>query len=512
MILIYPPVAKPCEPPAGIAKLSGALKHHGIKHSVLDANFEGQMFLMNSAGENYAGRLDTWTARAMRNFERNLSALKDGKTYLSIDRYRRAVMDVNRVLEKSVADDAITVSLANYQHDELSPLRSQDLLKAAEDPEADPFYPYFKRRLSSLIEKERPATIGFSLTYLSQALCTFAMLGFLRREYPGITLVCGGGLVTSWIRRPGWHDPFSGLFDHLIEGPGESALLSLAGIRAGDKMHYMPNYDSMPLGDYLSPGVILPYSGSSGCFWNRCSFCPEKAEGNCYVPVGIRGATADIDSLVKRTRPALLHLLDNSISTALMKSLIDNPPGVPWYGFARIDDELAHMDFCMGLKRSGCVMLKLGVESGDQAVLDRMQKGVDLETASRALRALNRAGIATYIYLLFGTPEETIDSARRTLEFTVRHGAEIGFLNLALFNMPVGSLEAQEFKTDCFYEGDLSLYTDFEHPAGWNRKKVRRFIEGEFKRHGTVSAILKKEPPFFTSNHAPFFVMGHTGV
>ena len=507
MILIYPPVAKACEPPAGIAKLSGALDHHGIRHTVLDANLEGQLFLINSAREHPRGRLDTWTARAMRNFEWNLRALKDRNTYRSTDRYRRAVMDINRVLEKSVPNDQITISLANYQHDNLSPLRSTDLVKAAENPELNPFYRYFKRRLSSLIEKEQPATIGFSLTYLSQALCTFAMLGFLRREYPGITLVCGGGLVTSWIRRPGWHHPFSGLVDHFIEGPGEHALLSLAGIRAGIRMHYTPIYASLSFSNYLSPGGVLPYSGSSGCFWNRCSFCPEKAEGNCYVPVGIQRAVADIASLVKQARPALIHLLDNSISMALMKSLINKPPAAPWYGFARIEDELTDMDFCMALKRSGCVMLKLGVESGDQAVLDRMQKGIDLQTASIALKTLQRAGIASYVYLLFGTPGETLAGARRTLDFTVKHAAEIGFLNLALFNMPVGSLEAQELKTSSFYEGDLSLYTDFEHPGGWNRKSVRQFIEGEFKRHKTVLAILKKEPPLFTSNHASFFVM-----
>jgi len=37
---------------------------------------------------------------------------------------------------------------------------------------------------------------------------------------------------------------------------------------------------------------------------------------------------------------------------------------------------------------------------------------------------------------------------------------------------------------------------------------VRRFLENEFKRHSAVSSILKKDPPVFTSNHAPFFLMG----
>lgn len=508
MLLIYPPVAKPCEPPAGIAKLAGALKHHGIKHTILDANLEGMLFLLSSAETKPDILRDTWTSRALRNLNKNLAALRDLNTYRSIDRYTLAVTDVNCVLARSVAVDGVTLSLANYQHGELSPTRSADLLKAAEHPELDPFYPYFRRRLRDLLELEQPKTVGFSLTYLSQALCTFAMMGFLRREYPGLTLACGGGLVTSWVSRPGWNNRFAGLVDHFVAGPGESAVLALAGIHAGLQRHYMPDYGSLHLGEYLSPGVVLPYSGSSGCFWNRCSFCPEKSEGNSYVPVEAARAKADLFSLVKQTQPGLIHLSDNSISPALMKSLIDDPPGVPWYGFTRIGKELTDIDFCQALRRSGCVMLKLGIESGDQVILDRLQKGIDLVTASQALKTLKMAGIAAYVYLLFGTPAETVDGAFRTLDFTVKHSEEIGFLNLALFNMPVGSPEAQALKTRSFYEGDLSLYTDFTHPRGWDRKHVRQFLENEFKRHPAVSAILKKDPPFFTSNHAPFFEGG----
>jgi hypothetical protein len=506
MLLIYPPVAKACEPPAGIAKLSAALKQHNIKHEVVDANLEGMLALLESASSKPSAASDKWTARAMKNIQRNLAALRDPKLYQSIDRYSRAVADINRALEKSVADSHVTISLANYQHATLSPMRSADLLTAASHPEQNPFYPYFSKRLRELIEKNQPAVIGFSLTYLSQSLCTFAMLGFLRREYPSIKLVCGGGLVTSWLSRPEWNNPFSELIDNLIDGPGEDALLKLAGVDKVEAECSAPEYSHLPLKDYLSPGLILPYSGSSGCFWNRCSFCPENAEANLYRPVGAERAAAELSALVKKNRPALVHLLDNSLSPALLKALMTNPPGAPWYGFVRISKELTDPDFCMALKRSGCVMLKLGVESGDQAVLDRLQKGIDLSIASAALKTLKQAGIATYVYLLFGTPAETLDSARKTLDFTVKHADEIGFLNLALFNMPVGSLDADKFGTGSFYEGDLSLYTSFSHPTGWDRKQVRQFIEGEFKRHPAISAILKNDPPFFTSNHAAFFV------
>jgi hypothetical protein len=505
MLLIYPPVSKPCEPPAGVAGLSGALRSHGVRHTVFDANLEGLLCLAGAAVAGRATGLDTWTSRALRNCAGNIRSLRDMRLYRSADRYRRAVKDLNRVLERSVDVSRFTLGLANYQDCRLSPVRSRDLLAAAEAPEANPFYPFFSRRLEALIAEKQPRVVGFSINYLSQALCAFAMMGFIRRAFPGLDIVCGGGLVTSWLRRPCRHDCFGGLIDRLVAGPGEEALLRLAGVDERPAAHYTPCYEQLPVSDYLSPGAILPYSGASGCFWNRCSFCPEKAEGGCYTPVGIRQAREDLSLLSARMNPSMIHLLDNAVSPALMRSLLDDPPGAAWYGFARITGDLADPDYCMALKRSGCAMLKLGIESGDQAVLDRMNKGVDLGDAARALKALKQAGIATYVYLLFGSPEEDLEGARKTLAFTARHAGEIGFLNLAIFNMPVGSASYGELRRSDFYEGDLSLYTDFERSDGWDRRAVRRFIEREFRKDRAVADILGNEPPFFTSNHAAFF-------
>jgi hypothetical protein len=60
--------------------------------------------------------------------------------------------------------------------------------------------------------------------------------------------------------------------------------------------------------------------------------------------------------------------------------------------------------------------------------------------------------------------------------------------------------------TTHFYDGDLSLYRNFEHPGGWHRHRVRRFLDAEFKRHEAIAPILRRDPPIFTSNHAPFFI------
>jgi hypothetical protein len=48
-----------------------------------------------------------------------------------------------------------------------------------------------------------------------------------------------------------------------------------------------------------------------------------------------------------------------------------------------------------------------------------MAKGIDLAMVAEALAALKTAGIGTYVYLLFGTPSESIRQARHTLDFVV---------------------------------------------------------------------------------------------
>lgn len=504
MLLIFPPIAKPSEPPAGIARLSAALGVHGVSCELLDANLEGLLYLL----EQPTDASDTWSRRARKNLPQHLRALRNMETYRSPDRYARGVSDLNRLLAVSTEGTGAIAGLADYQHQHLSPLRSADLLAAAGQHEQNPFYPWFSCRLPEAVETKGDGTVGFSLNYLSQALTTFAMAGFLRKRYPDIKIILGGGLVTSWMSRPGWRNPFGGLIDHLICGPGELPLLQLNGISTSTVPHATPDYSRLPLDSYLSPGLILPYSAAGGCYWNRCTFCPESAEGNSYHPVPARQVLTDLGALAMRHRPVLLHLLDSAISPSLLQALPENPLSLPWYGFARIDHNLADLGFCLRLRKSGCVLLKLGLESGDQGVLNKLNKGIDIGTASLVLTNLKTAGIGVYLYLLFGTPAETEMEARQTLEFVIKHRDSINFLNLALFNMPIASSEAAAYGGEPFYEGDLSLYTAFRHPHGWDRNRVRRFLNQEFTRHPAVASIVRNDPPIFTSNHAPFFTAG----
>jgi len=504
IVLINPPVVKPSEPPAGVAKLSGCLKANGVGYQVIDANAEGLHYLLGqTAFENEWP--DRWSRRAYKNLEANVAALQNMETYKNKSRYSRAAQDVNRVLNLAGKPYGVHLTLSDFTNNMLTPARSANLLQAAQMPDNNPFYPYFSARLMAVMQDE-PEFVGFSVNYLSQALCAFAMVGFIKNINPRIKIVLGGSLVTSWAALGVGKDKFAGLVDEMIAGAGENKLLELLGVK-NKNINCAPDYDDFPASDYLSPGFILPYSASRGCYWRGCAFCPEKAEENLYLPLPATQVNQELAQLVKKYRPVLLHFLDNALSPSMLNNLAQHPPGVPWYGFARVSKELADEKFCLSLKKSSCVMLKLGIESGEQKVLDKLNKGINLSDASATLHSLKKAGIAPYVYLLFGTPQENEESARKTLDFTVAHSDCIDFLNLAIFNLPIASDEARELETENFYEGDLSLYSSFRHPAGWDRQNARNFLGKTFKKHPAVAPIIKRMPEFFTSNHASFFSM-----
>ena len=492
MLLIHPPLSKPCEPPAGIARLAGSIEKPSL--SVVDANLDAVLRTIHGPISDN----DTWTRRAKKNLNSNLDYLRQNRKWKK-DKYTKSVMDINRLLEKSLYPAGVKASLGNYQDQSLSPLRSDDLIHAAETPEKNPFYPYF----GDWFVPRHDGLTGISLNFLSQAVTTFSMIGYLKKNQPGTRIILGGGLVTSWINRPGWKDPFAGLVDDMVAGPGEGFVRQILGIKESST-NERPRYDCFPVNDYLSPGLILPYSTSSGCYWQKCRFCPEKAEGNPYVSLSPDRVLDDLMSLIGTYDPSMVHILDNAISPSILKNFIKTPLNRPWYGFVRMTNHFKDPEFCLGLKRSGCVMLKIGVESGDQGVLDALSKGIDLATVSAGIKNIRDAGIGTYLYFLFGTPPEGQPEAEHTMDFVKKHHEMIDYMNL--FNMPTNSPDAEKYSTDKFYEGDLSLYSSFEHPKGWDRGRVRAFLNNEFKKTPGIREIIKRTPPFFTSNHAAFFL------
>jgi hypothetical protein len=80
-----------------------------------------------------------------------------------------------------------------------SPLRRADLMDSARRFDENVYYPLFERKVGAAFDAATDGWVGISICYLSQALCAFALIGFIKSSRPDLRIIIGGGLVTSWI-------------------------------------------------------------------------------------------------------------------------------------------------------------------------------------------------------------------------------------------------------------------------------------------------------------------------
>ena len=68
------------------------------------------------------------------------------------------------------------------------------------------------------------------------------------------------------------------------------------------------------------------------------------------------------------------------------------------------------------MARAGCWMISWGIESGDEAMLKRMHKGITHAQVDQALRWAKEAHIMNWGYFIIGLPGETEESIRKTID------------------------------------------------------------------------------------------------
>ncbi len=527
VLLLQPPALKPAEPPLALAILLAHLRAQSLITTAIDANLAAYIYLLD--GERLAARAGvvdkTNLRRALRHRSSSLGLLRSPAATQNFARYNTAVRYLNRLLSlwnSHEGDERLT--LGDYQHDGLLPFNPQDLERAASGKVETLFAAYFREELLPQIVALQPRTIAISINFLHQALPGFELAGLLSRALPDALLVAGGGLITSWqepLRRLKLRLP---PFDRLVFGPGETALTALAKGEMDDRytladattISFVPDFSFARIADYFSPQPVLPLSASRGCYWQRCLFCPEAASP---VPPYTASRPAELPDLMRQLADNYgirhIQLTDNAVPVNMLKTLADRADtlaGLNWFGFVRFEPILEDAAFVARLAQSGCRMLQLGLESGSQPVLDRLGKGVRLESASRILDNLSAAGIASFVYIMLGTPGETEVDAERTLAFLELHADKISFLNLAIMNLPraskllddprqYGITTAAPIKTDA----PLGLYQKFHSDSDWNRAAARRFLEKRLLGSAAIREIVNRTPPLFTSNHAVFF-------
>jgi hypothetical protein len=518
LLLIHPPAAKPAEPPLGLAVLQAHLRAGGAEVRVFDANLDAYLQLLQPARlEAAAGSApEPRLRRALRHAVAALALLRSPAAMNRTARYVTAVNHLNDALGAYRGEGGEErLTLGDYRHQRLSEFTPEHLERLATGRERTLFHDYFVRQVLPQVLAWRPQRIGLSINYRHQVLPAFELAGLLRRQLPGVELIAGGGMIGSWLPalQGGLRLP---PFDRLVAGAGEEPLQRMIQGQSGtetllngaDRANFLPDFDGLEPAAYFSPLPVLPVTATRGCYWARCLFCPEAAApAPAYQPLPGKALPGLLRQLADRWQVRHFHLTDNAIPLPALRALAGSPElmaDLAWYGFVRFEPQLLRGELLPGLARAGCRLLQLGLESGAQPVLDRLGKGTRVEVAAEVLRRARQAGIATYVYVLLGTPEESLDELLQTRDFLQRHGDHIDFLNLAIMNLPRhASLGAAAAGSDDALE-PLGLYRPVTEDAR-ERRTARRFLQQELLGEPAIRAIVRRTPPLFTSNHAFFF-------
>ncbi|HEY5673670.1 MAG TPA: radical SAM protein [Malonomonas sp.] len=526
-LLIQPPALKASEPPLALAILRASLQQQGCRAEVLDANLGAYLYLLD--GERLAqlagAQPATFVKRALRHREDSLRQLRSLSIGKSFARYSTAIGYLNQLLALWCPDGGgERLTLGDYQHNAYSMFNPADLELFASGQSRTLFHDYFVTELLPQVARLAPASVAISINYLHQVFPAFELAGLLKVRFPQLPIIAGGGLITSWQEPLRSTQLRFSVFDHVVFGPGEAPIAAVIKGQAGGnyflndaaQLSFGPDFAFAELSAYLSPEPVLPVSSSRGCYWQNCLFCPEAtAPVHPFATTAVKGFPALLRQLQRQYGVRTFHLTDNAIPVNILNILAGQAAvmgGLNWFGFVRFEAALEDAAFARQLAVSGCRMLQLGLESGSQQVLDRLEKGVQLASAEKILQNLAAAGIASYVYIMLGTPGETQQDAELTRDFLLKHADNIGFLNLSIMNLPRSSgllddpqhygITAAKLRDA---DGPLGLYQEFQTSGDWDRGAARRFLDKRLLGSPIIRAIVNRTPPMFTSNHAVFF-------
>ncbi len=176
--------------------------------------------------------------------------------------------------------------------------------------------------------------------------------------------------------------------------------------------------------DYFNPVVKrLPYTTmqtSRGCP-GRCIFCTAPSfYGNKYRFRSIELVLEELRQ-IQRLGYREVFFRDETFTASerrtheFCEAVLSAGIDLSWIANGRVDT--VDRKTAALMKRAGCHLLKLGVETGDDRLLKAYKKGTTCAQAEEALRTAREVGLATHAHIIFGGPGETPDTIEKTIKF-----------------------------------------------------------------------------------------------
>jgi radical SAM superfamily enzyme YgiQ (UPF0313 family) len=264
-------------------------------------------------------------------------------------------------------------------------------------------------------------------------------------------------------------DAYSDLIDFVIVGEGEQTMLDLVGAlekgtggegirgvvyKNGGKTirneirPYIEDLDAIPnpARDLMPQNLFWPnlhnarYKNcltimtSRGCPYN-CSFCAARiVSGRRYRAHSAGYVLAEMQMLKKTYGARQLLITDDTFTIdrarleKICRGMIERKLNLAWLCFSQVNtvdkESLALM------KKAGCYSIGFGLESCDREILKRMGKPIDPQIALKTVHDANALGLKTQAFYILGSPGETREQMRATIEFANKVNATLSFFNM----------------------------------------------------------------------------------
>ena len=84
-----------------------------------------------------------------------------------------------------------------------------------------------------------------------------------------------------------------------------------------------PDFDGLPLQEYLAPKIVLPYNLGKGCYWGSCYFCEipfiNKIPGNEYRVKDVKLIVDQLQELSEKYETPYFQFTDEVVSSGCFK-------------------------------------------------------------------------------------------------------------------------------------------------------------------------------------------------
>ncbi len=190
----------------------------------------------------------------------------------------------------------------------------------------------------------------------------------------------------------------------------------------------LPAYDLLPMEIYLSNPIVgfgrdIDFISSRGCPF-ECTFCyqPWGRKIRAYSINLIIGALKHLKEAYKID---FVSFQDDEFMANPRRiydfcdSLKKHIPGLLWSCTSRVN--LINDDIVRTMRKSGCVAISYGFESGSPRMLKSMNKMTTIKQMENAVRINREYGMMLPVSFIIGMPGEDEGSCRETVEFCVRN-------------------------------------------------------------------------------------------